>query len=355
MELTTGQQNALDKLTSWNGRGQFVLKGAAGTGKSVLMSTVLPLLLERFSAVQLMAPTAKAALRLKEVTGADATTIHSAIYQPYLKDGELRFGTRTDALMSGQIAIVDEASMVTQWMARDLEKCFRGILYIGDHFQLPPVKADDWFGAQAADVELKEVMRQALESPVLSLVTAIRNGLPIPTTCSSDELVIKSTSNVNDLLGVDQVVCATNATRISLNELIRSKLGRSGSIQIGDRLINLRNVPSPKGIVCNGQQGMVAEVEGKKLIIQWDDGREFSSFGTMDPEEFESKGAGKNGDWLYLDFAYCITAHKAQGSQWPSVLVYDDSGYMKTPGDRRRWQYTAGSRAQQKLVWIRKT
>jgi exodeoxyribonuclease-5 len=364
MEFTKSQQAALDAIASWDRKGKFTLRGAAGTGKSTLMKEVI----KDFSSsgVTLLAPTGKACVRLTETTGQQATTIHSAIYNAFKnRRGELKFSVRMDADQGG-VAIVDEASMVTERMASDLEKCFDGVLYIGDHYQLPPVKAADWFGNQKADAELTEVLRQALDSPILSLVTAIRQGKPTPASCVSDELVIKSAATVEDMLGVDQVICATNKSREALNSLMRGKLGRQGPIQVGDRLINLRNVAKGEQYICNGAQGVVVEEVGAKWRILFDGGEEVVCPITTDESRFNQKyeeSGGSNrgssskppGDLLLVDMAYCVTGHKSQGSQWDSVLVYDDSGYMKDASERRKWIYTALSRAAKRLVWIRKT
>jgi exodeoxyribonuclease V len=359
MEFTQSQQVALDAITSWDKRGKFILRGAAGTGKSTLMREVI----NQFSStgVTLLAPTGKAGVRLTETTGQRATTVHAAIYNAFKnRRGELKFSVRQDAECGG-VAIVDESSMVTERMASDLEKCFDGVLYIGDHYQLPPVKAADWFGSQKADAELTEVLRQALDSPILSLVTAIRQGKPTPTSCMGDELVIKSAATVDDMLAADQVICATNKSRESLNALMRGKLGRQGPIQVGDRLINLRNVAKGEQYICNGAQGVVTEAVGDKWKILFDGGEEVVCPITTDAGLFEQKynepGERKTlpGDLLLVDMAYCVTAHRAQGSQWDSVLVYDDSGYMRDAVERRKWQYVALSRSSKRLVWIRKT
>lgn len=367
MQFTQSQQVALDAITSWDKRGKFILRGAAGTGKSTLMREVI----NQFSStgVTLLAPTGKAGVRLTETTGQRATTVHAAIYNAFKnRRGELKFSVRQDAECGG-VAIVDESSMVTERMASDLEKCFDGVLYIGDHYQLPPVKAADWFGSQKADAELTEVLRQALDSPILSLVTAIRQGKPTPTSCLSDELVIKSAATVEDMLAADQVICATNKSRESLNNLMRSKLGRQGPIQVGDRLINLRNVAKGEQYICNGAQGVVVEHVndrhwGPAFKIKFDGGEEVISPITTDEAVFNRKyeqrdnGGGRDQapqDLLLVDMAYCVTGHKSQGSQWDSVLVYDDSGYMRDVTERRKWIYTCLSRAAKRLVWIRKT
>lgn len=360
MQFTNSQQIALDAIASWNKRGRFVMKGPAGSGKSTVMAKAIEIL----GGATLLAPTGKAAVRLTETTGQQATTVHAAIYRAF-KDrrGDLRFQTRSD-MEQGGIAIVDESSMVTERMAADLEKCFDGVLYIGDHYQLPPVKAADWFGSQQPDAELTEVLRQALDSPILALVTAIRQGKPTPVSCMSDELMIKSAATVSDLLSVDQVICATNKSRESLNSLMRGKLGRQGPLQVGDRLINLRNVAKGEQYICNGAQGDVLEVKDEKFRILFDSGDEVVCPVTTDESLFNRKyemqddNGGRDkppGDLLLVDMAYCVTGHKSQGSQWDSVLVYDDSGYMQSASERCKWTYTTLSRAAKRLVWIRKT
>jgi len=356
MKLTPSQQLALDKISAHT-QGRFLLRGPAGSGKSTLMKEAIEVLGE---GVTLLAPTGKAAVRLRETTGRHATTIHSVIYNVWRKDRELKFSLKQGEIGAGDTAIVDEASMVTDRMASDLEKIFPQVFYIGDHYQLPPVKADDWFGTTPADAELTEVMRQALDSPILSLVTAIRQGKPSPMACESDALTIRSTANIADLMEADQVICATNATRLSLNKLIRGKHGRMSPVPIvGDRLINLLNRAIGETYVCNGAQMTVEGVAGELYNVRLDSGEVLTRVElSLEPPEFQRLGQvpQRSGPpLLYVDYAYAVTCHKAQGSQWPSVLVYDDSGYMKGKGDRMRWAYTALSRPSKKLVWIRKT
>lgn len=346
MNLSPSQQTALNAIQDWlslpaGAKNQFILTGAAGTGKSTLLDQVrtLPAMEDAIY----LAPTGKAALRVRETTGMPATTIHSAIYNlvrggrsPQFEYNEERFT---------QMAIVDESSMLTPEVVADLRQAFHRILYVGDPFQLPPVKGVDWLNSQKADASLTEVHRQALDSPILSLATAIRNGAPLPVQCSSEDLTITSlTPAASKWEGYDQILVHTNAQRTHINDTMRKLLGRKQEFESGDKLVNLANRTVEDLYIANGSILTVKKVTPFTCILEHD-GQELEAWISRDPQTLYKR------THLYVDYAYALTVHKAQGSQWDSVLLLTDQ--IKDPKDRRRWRYTGVTRAAKRLTWVK--
>ena len=180
----------------------YLLRGYAGTGKTTLVSTLVKTLPSIGMRYQLLAPTGRAAKVMSNYTGKPASTLHRKLYRfQAVANGELRM-TRAENKAKDTIFIVDECSMISDqgdgysWsrsLLDDLiEYVFSGsrckLLLIGDSAQLPPVGLDispamdfdilrNSFNLTMATYEMKEVMRQALESGILHNATEIRNKI----------------------------------------------------------------------------------------------------------------------------------------------------------------------------------
>jgi exodeoxyribonuclease-5 len=130
-------------------------------------------------------------------------------------------------------------------------------------------------------------------------------------------------------------------------------LGFTHIVQPGDRLICLKN--NRTWGVYNGQQFVVQDVEGEygrtvDLAVLADDGRSFTlpclkeQFGRDRIEDCRSQ------EVVLMDYGFCVTAHKAQGSEWDEVLVLEE---IASGWDARRWRYTAATRAKNRLIYCR--
>jgi len=354
LDFSLDQQAALDAILEWRaqhprGDNQYsTLGGYAGTGKSTLVSH----LAEIWDNVAIATLCGKAAhvLRLKGAT--EAQTIHSLIYVPYKRaDGKMSY-RRRHALNGTQTLIIDEASMIDHLLFTDLLSFRLPVLFVGDHGQLEPIGTNPSLMANPK-LRLEKIHRQAMGNPILRLATAFREGKPVPHWQDRQgRLRIVSRSDFNRLISPDvQMICGFNKTRHEINAHIRQKLDRQGIVTPGEKLICLRNNRSWN--IFNGQQVTVLDIayESRDTIdleVETDDGRCFMlpclrrQFGHNLIEDFRSK------EVALMDYGYCLTAHKAQGSEWDDVLALEQ---IAKQCDARRWRYTVATRAKERLVY----
>jgi exodeoxyribonuclease-5 len=361
----------------------FLLAGVAGSGKTFLIPYIVRALgLNRISQVSYCAYTGKAAVVMKQKHECAATTIHHLIYQPKVtedpKTGQkiLQFFRVTFLPFDTRLIIVDEASMVPLDVHHDLASFGVPILYIGDHFQLPPVKQDDSvFAMFPIDFKLETIHRQAEGNPILRLSAMLRDGQMLADGSYEGKLLKTSCLrdlSVQDFMDAGQVICGYNATRQGLNNVFREWKGHTGLPKAHERLIVLRN---NHGIgLMNGQQIVLrldAHTEDQppnlmkiEYVDLWDLRDAVSMLLAEFPENQLWRPNFEGGDLpdfatkksyskvLFADYAYAITCHKAQGSEWENVILYDDGFGSQSDEMRQRWLYTAVTRASDRLSWV---
>ena len=311
-----------------------------------------------------------------ELTGAERLTAEALIEakrQAVKAMKQPRFSLNPDSDAAHcKLIVLDEVSMVGPEMARDLLSFGKPILVLGDPGQLPPIKGEGAFTQQEPDVMLTEIHRQAAESAIIRLATLARQGQPIAMG-QYDDLVWKlGKSDVGpaQLLRGGQVICGLNATRFMLNNAMRSTAGYHSRLPAGpaEKVICLKN-QADLGLI----NGMFLQIEDAidegelffSAVVTDEDGASISRNGRDreririykghfdDHWQFDKDRADR--DWKakknYSEatFGYAITCHKAQGSQWENVIVWDD-GLGRTQEDRNRWMYTAITRAEKGLV-----
>lgn len=345
MDLTEQQKRVLYHLVNGvrNGKKLQTMGGFAGVGKSFLIKY----LIQFFPSFGVCAYTGKAAnvLRKKMIP---ASTIHSRIYVPHFENGVVYFDLATDPGCDG--FIIDEASMVSEEIHGDLKSFDRPMIFVGDHGQLEPI-GSNFNLMREPDYKLEEIHRNA--GDIAKFAEHLRHGYsargfrPVD---GSVELVSRVT--VDDYLEVDQVICAYNKTRVKVNREVREALGYDGLINVGERVMCLRN--NRKQGLFNGMQGTVVKLYRGRRGANYMD---FEFDGTIiegvkyDTEQFglETYKTGFGDDSPNpFDYAYCITAHKAQGDEWENILVIEQKCRN---WDHRRWAYTAASRPKTFLKW----
>jgi exodeoxyribonuclease-5 len=326
------------------------LGGAAGTGKSVVVQH----LSERLPKFGVCAFTGKAAHVLRQ-RGVRASTIHSLIYTTDKKSkGAPTFKLKEKADLPCHGFIVDEASMISDVLHRDLRSFGLPVIYVGDHHQLPPVGTDINLMSNP-DYRLVHLHRNAGE--IACFAQHLREGRPAKEFRCENQVVIlrRDALPVEALLSVDVVIAGTNSTRVAMNRYIRGLLKFGEQVEVNDRVICLRNNRAKK--LYNGLMGTVTAVEwGDSPRFDLDSGGEVIRNVWFDPSQFnkEKLETPMNGPNPF-DYAYCLTAHKAQGDEWDKVLVVEQhfKGWGQHKGwDQRRWNYTAASRARKHLYWI---
>ncbi len=321
-----------------------VLSGYAGTGKS----TVIKHLVELLPNFAVCAYTGKAANVLRS-KGMDAKTIHSLIYKAYTDEDKKVYFSLASSLDYDGI-IVDEASMVSEGIYKDLKYFEKPIIFVGDHGQLEPV-GDKFNIMSEPDYKLETIHRNAGE--IAHFAEYIRKGYKP----SSWEVrngggekikFVQKNSHKSACMNVDQIICAFNKTRAEMNSFVREKLGRKTSMpEKDDRVMCLKN-----DRLCglfNGMQGVVREIYADDMFLFESENNALSIY--YDPNIFNQVKYEIDHDQEApspFDYCYAITAHKAQGSEFEKVLVLEQRCDL---WDHKRWAYTAASRAKELLYW----
>ncbi len=359
---TREQDQALAAVARWletpNGPQVFRLFGYAGTGKSTLARHVA----EHVDGdVAFAAFTGKAALVMRSKGCKDARTIHSLIYRA--SDSETEEPTfvlndDSDAA-AARLIVIDECSMVDEELGRDLLSFGRKVLVLGDPAQLPPVKGGGFFTEAEPDVMLTEVHRQAADNPIIRLSMTIREGGRIEHgVYGASRVVGRKELDPTLVTGADQVLVGMNKTRRAYNGRLRELRGFTGALpHSGEKLVCLRN-NRKKGLL-NGalftvkSAGALRRGKVRMLVAPEEAGGKIQRVGVI-PAFFEGEAAeipyALRKDSDEFDYGYALTVHKAQGSQWDNVVLFDESFAFRE--HRARWLYTGVTRAAKTLTLV---
>ncbi len=396
MQFSHEQDGAITKITVWRKDSEqcFLLTGAAGTGKSTIAKAA-----GEGENVLFCSPTGKGADALRKRSGVEASTVHKVLYKspgghnsklaklaqkllaaeasakPNIPEiqrlrGEIRamraraggpkWEVPKDALIKGaDLVVVDECFMLSAQIIKDLRDNAKKILFLGDPYQLPPVAGACPLVEQWADVHLDQIHRQAMENPVLRAATKMRET-GIMETVSTDagengayRYLQKDQTTWEDYRAVEQIIVARNATRRGFNANYRRRLGYETPLVVGDRLIFLTN--SHEMEIFNGSVGTLDSFGERSdnefdITVDLDDGCTVPAVPAWNGPMYGLEPREGPRDMMPIDYSYAITCHKAQGSEYKSVLVYDE-GF----GDKetwRRWNYTATTRARQSCTVV---
>ncbi|MGZ5844133.1 MAG: ATP-dependent DNA helicase [Xanthobacteraceae bacterium] len=362
--FTPHQDAALTAASNWlkGARGRssiFRLFGYAGTGKTTLVKHIA----EGVDGKVLFAAfTGKAACVMRSKGCHSASTIHSLIYKARESGEETpSFELWNEAPASkAKLIIIDECSMVDAELARDLMSFGVPLLVLGDPAQLPPIHGGGFFTDAKPDAMLTEVHRQAQDDPIVRLSMQIRAGNPLTQGQYGETQVVRRDAlDPKRVLDADQVLVGRNVTRRAYNARLRERRGFADPLPMaGDKLVCLRN-NRRKGLFNGGLWVVKERPKPRRQIIRMrlkpdEDLGERLIKVSVRPECFT--GTIEEFDWPQrkaydeFDFGYVLTVHKAQGSQWDDVVLFDESGAF--PDNRDRWLYTGVTRAAKRLTIV---
>ncbi|QIV65760.1 putative DNA helicase [Mesorhizobium phage Cp1R7A-A1] len=282
----------------------------------------------------------------------------------------------TPSMRGAHLIVVDECSMVDANMAEDLRSFGVPILAIGDPGQLPPVDpSGPGFCNRIADAALTEIHRQAADNPIIWASMLIRNGEDVPYGSHGGGLLNviepKDDDKTFDLDLDAQIIVGTHEKRWQITRKLRKLSGFGGDGPCaGEMMIVTKNSQKHPGLV-NGTMAIVDKDVGRlsdgsitfNMGINDEEGRSFQLRclqATLE-EHYRGKNnptapkrdvfrARQDPNVHEIDYAYAITCHKSQGSQWDEVVVHDQSRSFRA--DASRWLYTAVTRAAERLTLV---
>jgi exodeoxyribonuclease V alpha subunit len=371
LQLVPAQQEAIRMaLTSR----VSVLTGGPGTGKSTIMGSLIALAQAKHRVVLLAAPTGRAAKRLSETTGLGAKTIHRLLeYRP--TQGSTFLRDRENPL-DADLVIIDEASMIDILLMNHLVKAIEAgthLLLVGDADQLPSVGPGnvlhDLIDSNTVPVtRLDTIFRQSENSYIVVNAHRINHGeLPITTEVALDFFLFHTTeperaadlvvdivsrripakfgfdprTDIQVLSPMHRGACGVSA----LNERLQATLNPtapqrpsiahgSRTFRVGDRVMQIRNDYDRN--VFNGDMGIIAGIDTEERLIHIDFDGTTVTYEVMDLDE--------------LVHAYAVSIHKAQGSEFPVVVIpVLTQHYVML---QRNLLYTAVTRARQLVVLV---
>lgn len=364
MKWTPEQESALQRVDEWMTESNspvFRLFGYAGTGKTTLATHIA----EQVDGKVLFAAfTGKAALVMRDKGCAGASTIHSLIYRPGEESSETPdfFMNRDSPVKSAKLVIIDECSMVDEELGRDLLSFGTKVLVLGDPAQLPPVRGAGFFTEHEPDYLLTEVHRQARDNPIIALSMEVRNGDYLEYGhYGSSRIISKDDIETQDIIEADQVLVGTNKTRRAYNQRMRELRGFEGALpNVGERLICLRN-NKKKGLL-NGSLWDISKVSNDvkgRLNMRISPESALADAKTIRTRVWRHFFDGTENQLTWqqrrnldeFDFGYVITVHKAQGSGWDNVVLFDESWAFRE--NARQWLYTGITRAAETITIVR--
>ena len=363
IELDEMQQQAIVEAVK---NGLLVITGGPGTGKTTTINGIIRYFEMEGLDIYLAAPTGRAAKRMTEATGYEAKTIHRMLEltgAPEEKSGSIHFERNAQNPLEADVIIIDEMSMVDIFLMHALLSAVVAgtrLILVGDVNQLPSVGPgsvlkDIIASGEFPVVELVKIFRQASQSDIVVNAHKINQGVPVSLDNKSMDFFFLKRYDANviisvmitliqkkmpkfvdaepydiqvltpmrkGLLGVERLnVILQQYLNPPAKEKKEKEHGR-GLFREGDKVMQIKNnyqleweirglygIPVEKGIgVFNGDTGIIKEINtfAETITVEFDE-RRFVEYSFKQLEE--------------LELAYAITIHKAQGSEYPAVII----------------------------------
>ena len=360
------QRQAIERINGWANNTepgmQISLSGAAGTGKTTVLSAIIPFL--NGKSVAWAAMTGKAALRMKEAAGVEAKTLHSVLYQRPNQGRNNKLYFNQLKVPDCKYLVVDEASMIGPKIYNDLQVWLAQgvrILFVGDGYQLPPVldpkeikeNGSEEFSifCKVSGPELTQVMRSG--DDIIKAATQLREEGHLPKvnigtayqirrSATPGMDAVESWMNDND---DHMMITWRNDMRMAANRLVRKRLGYTGILpNKGEPVMLCKNGETDSGVVLNGEIHYAEEFrDGAHFGAEVKCNNFYTDFGlnifsnTQGRKEPMDGGMPKVEDWpeymkhfkisrlpdpIPLTYGYVGTAHKCQGSEFRRVTVF---------------------------------
>ena len=374
--------------------GVLVITGGPGTGKTTTINAMIKYFEYENLEIRLAAPTGRAAKRMTEATGYEASTIHRLLELSGAPEDQAlaRFERNEQNPLEADVIIIDEMSMVDINLMNSLLKAVMPgtrLILVGDVNQLPSVGPGnvlkDIINSHCFNVvRLTKIFRQALESAIVTNAHKINDGIPIDLAHKTRDFFCMKRYDTPSIIGVmialirDKLPPNVGAAPYEIQVLTPMRKGelgverlnvilqqylnppssdkrerehRQGLFREGDKVMQIKNnyqiewevtdkynIPVDKGVgVFNGDTGIIKEINtfAELLTVEFDEGRKVSyPFSQLDE----------------LELAYAVTIHKSQGSEYPAVILPLLSGPRML--FNRNLLYTAVTRAKRCVVIV---
>lgn len=363
IELDEMQQQAIAEAVK---NGLLVITGGPGTGKTTTINGIIRYFEMEGLDIYLAAPTGRAAKRMTEATGYEAKTIHRMLEltgAPEEKSGSIHFERNAQNPLEADVIIIDEMSMVDIFLMHALLSAVVSgtrLILVGDVNQLPSVGPgsvlkDIIASGEFPVVELVKIFRQASQSDIVVNAHKINQGVPVSLDNKSMDFFFLKRYDANviisvvitliqkkmpkfvdaepydiqvltpmrkGLLGVDRLNVILQQYLNPPSKEKKEKEHGKGLFREGDKVMQIKNnyqleweirglygIPVEKGVgVFNGDTGIIKEINtfAETITVEFDE-RRFVEYSFKQLEE--------------LELAYAITIHKAQGSEYPAVII----------------------------------
>jgi exodeoxyribonuclease-5 len=408
MQWSPQQDSALKAVDHWfrnesKTKPVFRLFGCAGTGKSTLAKHFAENVQGQ---VKFASFTGNAAHVMAKKGCEGASTVHKMIYRPKIASkahmkrlekelldlentpkpwelkhcdrissvkGELRKERENSGRMSfslnlesdlkhAKLLILDECSMISQEIGKDLESFGVPILVLGDPEQLPPIYGQGYFTEQKPDIQLDEIHRQALDNPIIALSKLVREGRNLPLGNYGSSKVVDTKLDSSEIISYDTILVGLRRTKKSCDDRCRQLRGFGSPLPVADDSLMCVKNNHPLGLL-NGQ---IFKAMSSAVTV----GDDIVSLHIKNPDTDEEMAISaaeklfhgqKLSRWEHeedvqeFEYAYAITVHKSQGSQWDNILLFDQKDRFPnwSKRDRQRWLYTGITRAAERVTVMR--